>query len=193
MLVTVFCIRAPCPQLVSCQPKENPCNLKPDPGTCKAYIPSYFFNSTSGRCEKFIYGGCGGNDNRFSLLEDCREKCGEDPCNRIDCAPGSSCVVNEETGIGECVVDDICARVRCGFNTICQVNELTGEAECVPRTHPCAAILCGPGTICRVNPDTQTGYCGVDPCTFTRCGAGTVCQYNEEIDNSECVPSDEDS
>ena len=168
------------------------CTLEPVPGPCKGFIPSYFFNSTSGRCEKFTYGGCGGNDNRFSLLEDCREFCGEDqptenPCNLIDCAPGTTCRVNEGTGNGECVVDNVCSRIRCGFNTTCRVNKLTGEAECVPRTHPCAAILCGPNTICRVNRETRQGYCGVDPCTHTKCGSGQVCQYDPEIDNSKCV------
>jgi tissue factor pathway inhibitor len=49
---------------------DDICTLERDPGPCKAYIPSYFFNSASGQCEKFIYGGCGGNENRFSLLEE---------------------------------------------------------------------------------------------------------------------------
>ncbi len=40
------------------------CKLEPEVGLCRAYIPSYFYNSTSGTCERFIYGGCGGNDNR---------------------------------------------------------------------------------------------------------------------------------
>jgi tissue factor pathway inhibitor len=97
VLETVFCIRAPCPPLVSCRPKENPCNLidcapgttcrvnentgagecikdicalEVEPGPCRGSIPSYFFNFKSGQCEKFIYGGCGGNENRFSLLEE---------------------------------------------------------------------------------------------------------------------------
>ena len=141
------------------------CTLKPVPGPCRGFIPSYFFNSTSGRCEKFTYGGCGGNDNRFSLLKDCREFCGKvqptkNPCHVVFCGPDGTC----------------------------RVNKLTGEAECVSRTHPCAAILCGPNTICRVNRKTRQGYCGVDPCTHTKCGSGQVCQYNQEIDNSKCVP-----
>ncbi|VDN20225.1 unnamed protein product [Dibothriocephalus latus] len=40
-----------------------------------AYFRMYGYNSTSGHCEQFIYGGCGGNDNRFESLEECKDKC----------------------------------------------------------------------------------------------------------------------
>uniref|UniRef100_A0A1D0BND9 U13-hexatoxin-Hi1a n=1 Tax=Hadronyche infensa TaxID=153481 RepID=TD1A_HADIN len=37
------------------------CSLEPEGGHCRAYFIKYFFNATSGMCEKFVYGGCGGN------------------------------------------------------------------------------------------------------------------------------------
>ncbi|XP_015036105.2 male accessory gland serine protease inhibitor-like isoform X2 [Drosophila pseudoobscura] len=43
--------------------------------SCEAYIPSWSFDSKAKECVKFIYGGCGGNDNRFSSKEDCEAKC----------------------------------------------------------------------------------------------------------------------
>ena len=51
------------------------CLLRPEAGFCEAYIPSYFFNGTSDRCEEFIYGGCNGNDNKFSTYEECQREC----------------------------------------------------------------------------------------------------------------------
>ena len=51
------------------------CSLPADPGPCQAYIPRWFHNSTSGRCELFIYGGCLGNANRFETREKCESAC----------------------------------------------------------------------------------------------------------------------
>ena len=55
------------------------CTLPPVSGMCEAYMPSFFYNATSGMCESFVYGGCGGNDNRFGTYEDCLLKCGKLP------------------------------------------------------------------------------------------------------------------
>ena len=54
------------------------CTLPSETGLCRAYIPSYYFNSKTGRCERFIYGGCGGNGNRFPTLEKCKQTCGKE-------------------------------------------------------------------------------------------------------------------
>ena len=51
------------------------CILQPDTGPCRARIPSYFYNTASGSCEQFIYGGCGGNDNRFTTAAECAQHC----------------------------------------------------------------------------------------------------------------------
>ncbi|XP_033734943.1 WAG22 antigen-like [Pecten maximus] len=56
------------------------------PGSCLAAITNYFYNTTSGQCETFLFGGCGGNDNRFQSKEDCERRCschmppGPGPC-----------------------------------------------------------------------------------------------------------------
>ena len=57
------------------------CLLRPEVGPCEALIPSFFFNATSGRCERFNYGGCQGNDNTFTSGEDCQRAC--DPSSKL--------------------------------------------------------------------------------------------------------------
>ena len=53
------------------------CSLAPESGLCEAYMPHMFFNSTSKTCERFIYGGCGGNANRFTSFISCMQECGK--------------------------------------------------------------------------------------------------------------------
>ncbi|KAK2169027.1 hypothetical protein NP493_1203g00000 [Ridgeia piscesae] len=51
------------------------CYLPAVPGLCKAYIPRWFYNARLGLCQRFIYGGCGGNKNRFSSELACKRTC----------------------------------------------------------------------------------------------------------------------
>ena len=44
-------------------------------GPCKASIPQWHFNTVTRRCEKFYYGGCEGNANRFNDRESCEARC----------------------------------------------------------------------------------------------------------------------
>ncbi|XP_035221981.1 tissue factor pathway inhibitor-like [Stegodyphus dumicola] len=63
----------------SCPSQAKPlvqnCHDKPDPGMCLAYVPSWYYDKETGTCQKFIYGGCQGNGNRYATEEECLEKC----------------------------------------------------------------------------------------------------------------------
>lgn len=52
------------------------CRLTQSSGTCQSYQDQWYFDFYSGRCLKFIYTGCGGNLNRFSLEAECLRRCG---------------------------------------------------------------------------------------------------------------------
>jgi len=52
------------------------CQLPKDIGPCRRLMPSFYFDSAAGQCKQFNYGGCKGNGNRFSTLEECRTSCG---------------------------------------------------------------------------------------------------------------------
>nr|prf inhibitor,chymotrypsin [Vipera ammodytes] len=51
------------------------CYLPADPGRCLAYMPRFYYNPASNKCEKFIYGGCRGNANNFKTWDECRHTC----------------------------------------------------------------------------------------------------------------------
>ncbi len=49
--------------------------MEADTGSCFALIPRYFFNTKTGKCEMFTYGGCGGNGNNYKTLQECTQQC----------------------------------------------------------------------------------------------------------------------
>lgn len=52
------------------------CGLKQDAGSkCSDYTITWAYDGEKGRCERFWYGGCDGNDNRFLSDEKCMEFC----------------------------------------------------------------------------------------------------------------------
>ncbi|XP_077527610.1 uncharacterized protein LOC144138980 [Haemaphysalis longicornis] len=51
------------------------CQLDFDSGPCFATLPMYYYRRDSKKCEMFVYGGCGGNSNRFDSQKACQERC----------------------------------------------------------------------------------------------------------------------
>ncbi|XP_070710328.1 collagen alpha-1(VII) chain [Pempheris klunzingeri] len=45
-------------------------------GACSDYVLLWYFHPRSGECRPFVYGGCGGNRNRFSSRQECQSRCG---------------------------------------------------------------------------------------------------------------------
>ncbi|XP_070377335.1 papilin [Dermacentor albipictus] len=60
------------------------CGLPEERGPCHNYTVYWFFSVTDGRCNRFWYGGCEGNGNRFNSEEECKNTCvkpeGPDAC-----------------------------------------------------------------------------------------------------------------
>uniref|UniRef100_A0A8C7YXA7 BPTI/Kunitz inhibitor domain-containing protein n=1 Tax=Oryzias sinensis TaxID=183150 RepID=A0A8C7YXA7_9TELE len=57
---------------------KDHCNLKPDPGPCRAAFPKFYYDRDSFSCKPFIYGGCRGNANQFDTPEACMASCSGD-------------------------------------------------------------------------------------------------------------------
>lgn len=52
------------------------CYLAHDQGDCEDYEERWYFDASVGQCQRFMYGGCGGNNNNFASYEDCENYCG---------------------------------------------------------------------------------------------------------------------
>lgn len=57
--------------------QNDACRQHADPGPCQPneYHVQYYFDFARGSCSPFLYGGCEGNNNRFSSREDCQQSC----------------------------------------------------------------------------------------------------------------------
>ena len=47
----------------------------PETGECRGAFSRWYYNTNSDKCEVFIYGGCGGNENNFGTRDECEGKC----------------------------------------------------------------------------------------------------------------------
>uniref|UniRef100_UPI0037E81BC1 collagen alpha-1(VII) chain n=1 Tax=Semicossyphus pulcher TaxID=241346 RepID=UPI0037E81BC1 len=52
-------------------------------GACSEYALLWYFHTGSGECRPFVYGGCGGNRNRFSSRHECQSWCGKERGGRL--------------------------------------------------------------------------------------------------------------
>ncbi len=64
-------------------PKDSRCQLEPNPGMCKAYIPSYYFDAGNATCKEFVWGGCEGV-RPFETLQECQAACGVEDTDQKD-------------------------------------------------------------------------------------------------------------
>lgn len=51
------------------------CSLPQDPGPCDQNFVKAYYDTSIRRCLEFRYGGCEGNGNRFSSVEECEAVC----------------------------------------------------------------------------------------------------------------------
>nr|XP_033802565.1 collagen alpha-3(VI) chain isoform X2 [Geotrypetes seraphini] len=56
-------------------PDSDICRLQKVEGTCTDYVLIWYYDPKTKSCARFWYGGCGGNDNRFSTQKECEKAC----------------------------------------------------------------------------------------------------------------------
>nr|CDJ84543.1 Thyroglobulin type-1 and Proteinase inhibitor I2 domain containing protein [Haemonchus contortus] len=96
---------------------SNVCKHDVDAGECNGVFQRFAFDTESGECRPFTYGGCGGNGNNFATLAECRIKCQKDvikeklqfpsqtpfkqaPQISVALSPGNLC--EHDIEVGEC-------------------------------------------------------------------------------------------
>lgn len=112
------------------EPLPDACSLLFDPGTCDALISVFAF--IDGTCQKATYGGCDGNANRFSSLEQCQSVCELRPSvNR--CNDGR---VEREICLG-------CGPVGgCGEKLLACAQPCDAETACASQSFVCSDGVC---------------------------------------------------
>ncbi|CAL1298887.1 unnamed protein product [Larinioides sclopetarius] len=58
--------------------REKNCFEPPKKGLCKDSLSRWYYDSNSGQCREFIYGGCEGNGNSYMTFHECMEYCAVD-------------------------------------------------------------------------------------------------------------------
>jgi hypothetical protein len=136
------------------------CSLPAQSGMCNAFFPSFFHDAETGVCEPFIYGGCGGNENRFDSVEACQAACSGGLPDMDACTSPSECVL----ATAQC-----CAPCDGGLESYTAVNAASLDA--FSAAHDCGGVGCAPCP-------------APDPLTATRPYLAATCR------NGQCVPID---
>lgn len=55
--------------------KQSRCMKPPVGGSCRNFVVAWYYDYKKQYCKIFLYGGCGGNDNKFSSEISCQQVC----------------------------------------------------------------------------------------------------------------------
>ena len=111
-------------------PLPEACLLPFEGGECDGSFPVFTF--ADGACQKTIYGGCGGNDNRFFNIEQCLSTCEQRPS--VNACPDGR--VEREICIA-------CGDVGgCGQKLVACAQPCDDQTECDTRSFGCFDGFC---------------------------------------------------
>ncbi len=164
------------------------CYGAPESGNCDAYVPSWYHDPSTGICRPFVYGGCGGNKNRYPTLEACNKACPGGAPNYDECKVPSDCVVTGTGCCGICDSPNVTAHDLIAYNRqYANVLQCAVALKIAPPGSgadvgaPIACAPCPPptgqGTLMYFVPDCVAGQCVVQD---LRTSALTACKTSAE-------------
>ncbi|CAJ1077824.1 kunitz-type protease inhibitor 1-like isoform X2 [Xyrichtys novacula] len=132
-------------------------------GPCRASFPRWHYDSSSGECKQFVFGGCRQNNNNYLSLKECETACSgvtgtmersltaTEECG-VTCQPSqltcsNGCCVDrslECDGVNHCTdaSDEMhCTKLNQTFNRLLNIDVNQRKARCSepPLTGPCRA------------------------------------------------------
>ncbi|CAL1266771.1 unnamed protein product [Larinioides sclopetarius] len=187
---------------------EDVCRLPVEPGPCDEAHPRWFYDAQTQNCLPFVFGGCGGNKNRFKTSEICLRFCtgitatpperrpyvfqpATSPPEPTQCPPSNCANLQCPYGIEESFDISGCSSCRC--SNPCEVQECPDGSRCaidVVRTSS-GGIRTEP--VCRrVN---KSGVCPAITDRFsssagdcdTRCRDDADCRGDHKCCNNGCA------
>lgn len=132
---------------------QDVCSLPYETGRCRGSIRKWFFDTGVGICREFVYGGCGGNGNRFSSDVECTALC----VQHFELPPEGSNASAAGQPDQENAVDvgdrceaarRECGELRCPYGVAKMVDATGCEVcECY---NPCKDMRCPPDQRCGI-------------------------------------------
>jgi hypothetical protein len=111
------------------------CTLPPEVGSCAAAFSAYYHDAATGVCRPFVYGGCGGNVNRYPSLEACQLACPDHGPNYDGCETAADCVVVAAGCCGAC--EQVSAAA---FLAVHQDHVMDVNGDCAVACGACPAL-----------------------------------------------------
>jgi Kunitz/Bovine pancreatic trypsin inhibitor domain len=178
-------------------PWNEACDAEPLSGNCDAYIESWYHEPGSGLCRPFVYGGCGGNLNRYASLAACQKACPGGNPNYDACKQPSDCIVTGTGCCGVCDSPSVTAHDLVSYNhayaSLLQCGlafGVAGDAAGAAAPVACAPCMEVPdGTLKNFVPSCVANQCAIED---IRLSATTACKTNAECklrSGSSCCES----